>query len=557
MRESERTADVWQLLWRCFNMVDVDRALENFRNFLFRGIIKAEDQERSYNHGGDDPRQMTNSRLVAKFLSRYRWYYPAQVGGESSLDAAWAHYEHVTLARYFTDNGPQAFVRAPQGEKERPTDLYPLWGTPIKELMDFGISVRMYFSTLLVLSGFMALAGVFNLPIIKYFWEYGTKDGVDTTIRASAICDQTEWVECESCNAEYAAEYPDYRLDGANVRRNSCNFEDWLTPGLWSYAGSILLLVLFGFAFFWVQRKAEIIFDEEVQTGSDYSIKISNPPPDAIDPEEWRTFLGRFAKKGVIHMAIALDNANLVGALIKRRKLLQKLSRKLPLGTDMTDDDVVYKAVMESARNDWISLPFFPGVNQQYSNIKQLEEEIKILLQRDYKAVAVFATFETERGQRDALHALSEGQINVWCNRINTSRFRGNKLLVRESSTRSSLWDLTRVLKEDETEARVIYLPQLANSGSSIENVLMFRGRHVLSIKEACEPNDVRWQDLESSFRVRLGCYAGTTIGMMVFISWSGIFVYRLVEQRPGTLHATMFITIVSFTEVELPASLD
>jgi hypothetical protein len=35
--------------------------------------------------------------------------------------------------------------------------------------MDFGISVRMYFSTLLVLAGFMALAGVFNTPIMIYF----------------------------------------------------------------------------------------------------------------------------------------------------------------------------------------------------------------------------------------------------------------------------------------------------------------------------------------------------------------------------------------------------
>lgn len=415
------------------------------------------------------------------------------------------------------------------------------------KLMDFGISVRMYFCTLLVLAGFMALAGVFNTPIIIYFWNYGTMDGVDSTVRASAICDTTEWVACESCNTEYAAEYPEYRLDGNNVRRNTCNFEDWLVPGLWSYAASILLLVLFGFAFFWVQRKAEIVFDEEVQTASDYSIKIRNPPPDAIDPEEWRAFLGRFSQKGVTHLTIALDNAKLVAALVKRRKLLRKLSRKLPLGTAMTDDDAIATTVMEAGKNDWISLPFFPGAKQQYSAIKNLEKEIKGLLQRDYRAVAVFATFETERGQRDALHALSTGKLNVWWNRINTSRFtRGNKLIVRESSASSSLWDLAQVLKEDEMETRVIHLPQLEDSGSSVEKVLMFRGRQVLNVKEACEPTDVRWQDLESSTRVQLAGYIGTTFGMIVFVSWSGIFVHRLVKQHPGTLYATMFITIVS-----------
>jgi hypothetical protein len=109
------------------NMLDVDKGLERIRHVLLKGIARDD--------GGDGPRTMTNSRLFARFLSRYRWYYPAQEGGPS-LEAAWDHYEHVTLARYFTDEDPQAFVRAPQGEKERKTELYPLWGTPIKEVSD-------------------------------------------------------------------------------------------------------------------------------------------------------------------------------------------------------------------------------------------------------------------------------------------------------------------------------------------------------------------------------------------------------------------------------------
>lgn len=520
-------------------MVDVDKTLEQVRHSLLKNVVDGYDDS-------EDPRTMTNSRLLARFLSRYRWYYPAKEGGPS-LDAAWDHYEYVTLARYFIDENPQDFVRAPQGEKRRKTSLYPLFGTPTKELMDFGVSVRMYFSSLLLLATFMALAGVFNAPLILYFWNYGTKEGVANEVRASAICDETEWVACESCTTEYASEYPAYRLDGAgNVRRNTCDFENWLSPALWCYAASILLLVLFGWAFFWVQRKAEIVFDEEVQTASDYSIKISNPPPDAIDPEEWRIFLGRFAQKGVTHLAIALDNAELVDALVKRRKLLRNLSQKLPLGTDMTDNDAIAEAVMESGRNDWISLPFMPTTNRLFRDYQDLQEEIKRLLQRDYKVVAVFATFETERGQRDALHALSTGRLNVLRNRMNTSRFQGNKLKVQESCRSSSLWDLTQVLKEDKMETRIIHLPRQEGHGSGIDSVLTFRGRHVLNVKEACEPNDVRWQDLESSNCVKFAGYIGTTLGMMVFLSWSGFFVSRLVKRQSGTLFATAFITVVS-----------
>jgi len=628
-------------------VVDVDRAIENIRNGLFfRGMILPHDggacsARRPYdgrrgahrercrhcrcgnNGADDDPRRMTSSRLVARYLSRYRWYYNnpgasasdddddkdkcnAAAAGSAGqqrpcLDAAWSHYEQVTLARYYTDE-KEAFVRAfPQGgggngrpqqqqqqqrqhnpqkqrQQPRPTELYPLWGTPVKELMDFGISVRMYFSTVLVLAAFMALAGLLNVPLIRYFWWYygGAKDGIDPTVRASAICDRSEWVECATCNNNNnnAAEYPAYRLDGVHVRRNTCDFDDWLLPGLCSYAGSVLLLLLFGVSFFWVQRKAEVVFDEEVQTASDYSIKITNPPPDALDPEEWRSFLGRFASsttKGVAHVAIALDNAVLLNALVKRRKLLQQLKRKLPVGTCMMDDDVVYEAVLEADRKQhqqwWCSLPCFPSVRQQYAAIKQLEEEIKLLLQRNYKAVAVFATFETERGQRDALHALSTGQLHVLWNRIDRSRFRGNKLRVCESSARSSLWDLSQVLSSEEetTRAREIRFAHSTDSVSNTVNILMFRGRHVLKVKEACEPNDVRWQDLETSFRVRLGGYAGTTLGMIIFIFWCGIFVYRLVKRGSGMLDATIFITvvslvgavrIVSFTSVSLMLTL-
>lgn len=495
----------------------------------------------------DEPNQMTNSRLLARFLSRYRWYFPSrEVEGGPSLDAAWAHYEHVTLARCFTDDDPREFVRAPPGEQERPTELYPLHRTPIKELMDFGISVRMYFSTLLVLSLFMAIAGVLNLPLIGYYWNYGAegKQGAEWFVRASAICDETEWAACESCNEDYAAEYPAYRLDGENVKRNTCDFDDWLVPGLWSFAASILLLILFGFAFFVAQRKAEIIFDEEVQTASDYSIKITNPPSDAKDPEEWRSFLENCAgdDKGVTHMTIALDNAKLIRALIKRRKLMLKLSRKLPLGIDMADDASVAEAVFDSGQPGWISVPFLPGAHDLYASIKRLEEKIAIYLQQDYRAVAVFATFETERGQRNALHTLSTGKCNVWWNKINVSRFHRNKFTVQENSRSSSMWDLTSFLQKENMETHVIQL-----RGTSMKNNLMFRGQHVLNVKEACEPNDVRWKDIETSRKARMAGYVGSTIGMMAFVAWSGVFVSRLVKRYPGSQYATIFITIVSF----------
>jgi hypothetical protein len=46
------------------NMVDDDKGLERVRHVLLKGMARYD--------GGDGPRTMTNSRLFARFLSRYR-----------------------------------------------------------------------------------------------------------------------------------------------------------------------------------------------------------------------------------------------------------------------------------------------------------------------------------------------------------------------------------------------------------------------------------------------------------------------------------------------------
>ena len=56
----------------------------------------------------DTPSAMTSGRLVARFLSRFSWYYPTNETDHSargvSLDRAWAYYEHVTLGRIYADD---------------------------------------------------------------------------------------------------------------------------------------------------------------------------------------------------------------------------------------------------------------------------------------------------------------------------------------------------------------------------------------------------------------------------------------------------------------------
>lgn len=97
----------------------------------------------------DDPSDMTWGRRLAHFLSQFRWYYnPTEDDGGPSLDAAWAYFEHITLARYIvpTSRGRTSVTRdaikkAESGETEKPTRLYSVWGTPEKDLGDFGLGI--------------------------------------------------------------------------------------------------------------------------------------------------------------------------------------------------------------------------------------------------------------------------------------------------------------------------------------------------------------------------------------------------------------------------------
>lgn len=45
------------------------------------------------------------------------------------------------------------------------------------------------------------------------------------------------------------------------------------------------------------QNKIEVRLDEGKTTASDYTILVSNPPGDAVDPEEWKEFFNKVLEK--------------------------------------------------------------------------------------------------------------------------------------------------------------------------------------------------------------------------------------------------------------------
>jgi hypothetical protein len=284
------------------------------------------------------------------------------------------------------------------------------------------------------------------------------------------------------------------------------------------------LIVLFGFAFFWLQRKAKIVFDEEIQTASDYLIKVSNPPKDTLDPGEWRMFIKPFANQNVTMVTIVLNNTKLINTLVQRLRGLRRLKNKLPHEDNMTDDDAVSNAVQETITHSFFKLPVFDTAKTLYRKTKALDESV----QQDYGAVAIFVTFKTERAQQSCLHALSTGKINIWRNQVDTSKFQGREMKVKEAARSSTLdvSDIAGALKKE--SKRELSIQLVGSSDSFLENVLAFWGTKVLSVKEAGKPNDVRWRDLQVPGKTWAVQFLRTIVIMLIFVAWSGTLLLGL-----------------------------
>ena len=224
------------------------------------------------------------------------------------------------------------------------------------------------------------------------------------------------------------------------------------------------------------------------------SVVVKNPPPDAVDPEEWRQFFDQFAASQVTVVTVALDNEDLVRRMVDRRVFQNQLRMKLPTGIDLEDKTAVRAAVGEIIRNqaeiekgcfgrllDCAVIPLLNvfnialSVDKLADKIDILTDEIKELQERKFNATEVYITFESEEGQRTALAALTVGKVNILMNRT-----------------------------------------------GAVSQGNLFQGR-ILKVKEPEEPNAIRWMDLSASTMKKMILRVVTflcTCAILVFASF-------------------------------------
>ena len=101
-------------------------------------------------------------------------------------------------------------------------------------------------------------------------------------------------------------------------------------------------------------------------------------------------------------------------------------------------------------------LPFLVDARISYDRLKENEEAIRELSEKEYEVTDVFITFETEAAQRQALSSLSVGKLAI--------------------------------MNQDQ---------------NALSENLKFRGKILLEVSEPAEPSSVRWQDISTDWKVR------------------------------------------------------
>lgn len=192
------------------------------------------------------------------------------------MPKAYAYYEHITLPRHFAEGRVEHVLRrAEPGENVEDTELYNPFTTPASSLIEWGIGVDLYFSSLRSLGFLLFLAGLMNIPSIMHYAsdeysENGQSSLESMTLKGSAVCTTTDWVVCDpaTCTAELFDDDGNERKrfgvapDGTVlIERNLCDgvtYQTLLTNLFTLFFITIVMVLL---SLYWGAR--EVRFDED------------------------------------------------------------------------------------------------------------------------------------------------------------------------------------------------------------------------------------------------------------------------------------------------------
>ena len=130
---------------------------------------------------------------------------------------------------------------------------------------------------------------------------------------------------------------------------NNCLMKSWMA---WTCLACSFTLILLCLSAKVLIKKVVCAQDESEQTAQDYSIVVSDPSPEATDPDEWKSFFeDHFG--AVVSVSVALNNSEIMLLLEEKHFILQqiKLTNKCEENVKWRECEILAKARSGSCRD--------------------------------------------------------------------------------------------------------------------------------------------------------------------------------------------------------------
>uniref|UniRef100_A0A7S1XQ05 CSC1/OSCA1-like cytosolic domain-containing protein n=1 Tax=Phaeomonas parva TaxID=124430 RepID=A0A7S1XQ05_9STRA len=373
--------------------------------------------------------------------------------------------------------------------------FYDIIWTPINELRDFGIGLTMYFRTLLYIAASSIIVGLINIAAMNYFLsdEYGgQQDDMVWAIRGSAAC--APEIICLDATC------------GETAEAQVCPFAPVIA---WTDFAAFFVLVI-GLVLLTIkQSRLATELDEAEQTAQDYSIRVEDPSPDAVDPDLWKDFFGDFGQ--VRFITVTRRNGQLLELLAERRFIRKQLEFKQKEIEKLEASHTTFRT-----KQGWRGMLQKVGIGCDFPywalRMQEINEKIGAELKKPEirEAAKVYVTFNTERGQRNCLKSMTDGAINTFFDANLTGWFTGHHV--------AKLW-----VDKD--------------------------GENKLAVVEAPEPSDVIWKNQSVPFQFRyLEIFIGFFLCGVVVAAAGAVIEAFVAAGMPG-----MVATFISLSNSVLP----
>ena len=339
--------------------------------------------------------------------------------------------------------------------------------------------------------------------------------GVPALLRGSAVCTRTQMV---------CLDWECWTVGSANL----CNLGQ---PQAWLDLTMTLLLLIFVAILGLIQNSVSASLDESIQTAQDYSVMVDDPGPEDNDPKEWQKFFSQFGH--VTFVTIAKNNGPLIKAMAERRAIMREIIMMIGNGEASVeeDDDGVLDTTWEgksfktkineladsqridsedpkSKTRDLIMKSGLFGMKPMAkwaAALAKINVELNAVLEAAateegrYIPSKVFITFETELAQRRCLKALTQGAV--------TAAFDMNK--------------------------------------DKMDPAYIWKNDNILCVKEAPEPSEVFWEDVQVTFQMRVKQQSVTFAATLVLV-FGSILCCKLLQLSLGAGGAALWISITN-----------